>query len=310
MMVLFGRGNFNARATQKQAEFNNRALYVDIQQLKKEWLNAQHAHDHWNQLIAKRDALENQIEQLHNQLDDNILQLHKAQHTNDSSSEVLSQEIAQQQSLLATARQKKQEIDHLLDAWEASNTLTIEQLRTRLIDAILQFKPDQQSTYLHMHSSIEQVQSRSAELEEVCQICAKLIEVLDVAMQIRQTVRRQLIFSYIFGENPNVRISQQLQEAEKLSKASLARLETHRAYHQPADGDVKEAYAEINTLLHNLQIQCGKRWGFKTLDTTFKQTLVALIALHKRFQSMLHTISQVQQSLENELTDWINQQCL
>ena len=121
-------------------------------------------------------------------------------------------------------------------------------------------------------NDLERTEAFLLELTDDVSTCERLVQLLEAAMQIRNSVRRKGLFSYIFGSNPNVSISQYLHAAEELAALSLSSFE-HNENATLGGDDLRSAYKALIIVLQELRDNRTKIWGFRHLDTIIAPAL-------------------------------------
>lgn len=277
----------------------------EIIQLKEALKNAEQSLAHWNALLPERESLEASIQEMLVHIDAATVAMHQQEKHNSELALQISNEIKQHKEFLSKANLKKQALDHLLDACEDYSEETIIVIKQKLIKAILEAHPDQQEVYAHFEVERNQIAALHAELYEISQVCANLGEMLKIVLDTRQKIKRQWVLGYLFGKNPNVVITQQLQNAATLCEAALAALEFHQT-NALKDAVLKELHLEITGFLKELHKHCKQRWGFRTLDTTFAKLASTLAGLQETVDSHLATIEKARSTLDKKFNSWID----
>lgn len=277
----------------------------EIQRLKKELHKAETAHAHWHALMPERESLQEIIQQMQNQIEEAKASFYKQSIENQHDISDFEKEVEKQCLLLSRTKKKKQEIDHLLDVLEEGSEEKIQSLRKQLIEAILSHHQDQEPVYAKMEKEQARIALLLSELHETIQICAGLQQMLEIIHITRQSVKKQGVFRYLIGKNPNVLIGQQLQDADQLCEMALPLLEKHHASKSKQES-LSALYKEIKSFLLELRKHCKKRWGFKTIDTIFSPALTTASRLHQEANEQLALCAKSQETVDQNIAAWIN----
>lgn len=134
-------------------------------------------------------------------------------------------------------KKKKMELDHLLDESEEWSENELAELKDKFLKLT---NPD----------DYKQLKER----EFYDHFCLKLKKIFEEIFEVRKKINGWGLLQYIFGVSPNIQIEGKLIEANKLISA-----------HLPYLNDEKKPFFE------KLAKQCISPWGFKHIDTVFKE---------------------------------------
>lgn len=278
----------------------------EIDRLRIELIEAKSARSRWISLIDKREILEAKIENLEHEIENQILTLHQRQVTHPDSVKTLFEEVENKKNLLKELKDKRQELDKLLDILEMNTEDFILGLQNHLIDKILEDHPNQKVSLDHITLSLNNSKVKQKAMDSAIQIFERLEEHLRQALETRNDIKRRGIFSYIFGPSPNWVITNQLHAAEALISAALAKMNEVSITAGFSEGLLRD-YNESLAFLEELQAHCKKRWGFRHIDSIITigmkdlQTHLARLKAHQK---------EIQASIElyqAKLEDWLNQ---
>lgn len=231
----------------------------EIDHLKEELLQAKLQLAKQNTLLLRREELEVEINKL------------EAQHA--------------KQALLKELKAKRQQIDHVLDSLEDFSEERVDVLRHLLREKTIELYPERALLY----EELNHLKKKTLFFQELSLHLTTLLSFLVKARESREKIKRRGILSYIFGENPTVAISTNL-EAAGLQAKRLAEL---------LKGDQNEP---LLALLHKLHEECKKPWGFNRIDTFFipaENELVRFLAENDQSaKNSLHSFRQKQSELE------------
>lgn len=275
-----------------------------IEQMKLRFLEAEHAYLRWQTLVNKRDELEQSEQKLTDQVQADRVLVRQKETYDLTAAMALAEGLKASEELLNLVKIKKRELDAQLDVLEEFSEEKINELRIDLIDQILAEYPHEEKVYRNLKSAIENNKMLVHELEDSCKLCTSLAQLIRGALDVRQIVRRQGLLSYIFGSNPNIRISQYLQAAGRLAAEALPDLKNN-ASKPSKDESITEVYRGLVFFLEDLGIQIKKRWGFRHLDTIVAAALEKANLFLETFEQFLIKAREVQKGLETELQSWI-----
>lgn len=263
----------------------------EIERLRNEWVNAQQSHRRWQSLIDKRDILEIKVRDLEGEIESLTLKAHQKHATHPKSAAQLMTEIESKKALLKNLKDKKRELDDLLDNLELITEDTIAELENRLMDEILKQNPGQRQALDEIQRGIKNVEAKQKALETTCQVYEKLEEHIRQVLDTRQDIKRRGILSYIFGPSPNWIISKQLQSAEALISSVLPKLQ-ELSSSAASDEALLQGYKESLEFLEKLREDCTKRWGFAHLDVVIASAMSTL-------QSQLNSFKEHRKRMQN-----------
>ena len=268
---------------------------------------AEQAYRKWLQLSAKRDELEVKEQELLDQFHANHLLMHQKQSYHAQEATRLSPKIAQQQEMLLEVRNKKQALDTLLDSLEEHSEETIQRLKEKLIDEIIQAHPEQKAIYEEFKRAIDRCNDYEAELSTSLDLTGQLSHFLESALAIRQSVKRRGIFSYIFGPNPNVSISEFLLAADSVARLSLPVLAEY-SLHSLGGLSMQETYTKLIGFLNEFRPHCKQSWSFHRLDTLVAIDLERIKAWQIVFESTVQQVKAEKKDILNKIEEWMSKQ--
>lgn len=239
----------------------------EIQRLKKELDHAKKALIKWDSLLLKREELESQIDKMH------------TEHRKPDEIKLF--------------KIRLRELDTLLDHLEEHSPEKIENLENQLIARILDLHPELQKEYDEFQQALEQEETKYKNLQTLDKGLNSINELLQGALNARQKIRRKGILSYIFGTNPNQKISQHLHAIHEEIGTLLPWLD-ELGY----DPDFSDFFIE-------LQRECKERWGFRKIDTFFKQAHESLRNFREKVDEQIKDCELNKKNLRQRREDWI-----
>jgi len=225
-----------------------KSMVKDKEQLIDQWRFAKNARNHEKNLTQKREELDQLIIQTQKDCDNKKIEAHRLQEYSLAQAKSLLHEIERKTLLLNEMNEKKREVDALLDSYEG---MDIEIIKRNLAEAIMQEDPQKAGQFETMQKNIVLYQQRENENKEAIRLLNQIKTLLDETLELRKSIRRRGLLSYIFGVNPTFAITQRLQAIALLIKN-----------HLPFFDDKPETKAFLIQLAANAE----KRWGFRHLD--------------------------------------------
>lgn len=279
----------------------------EIQRLRNEWLHVEQSLQKWTALSRQREELYDQEKALKDSLQANLIAMHQKQSYEPATAKQFKEIIDSQNKLLDQLKHKKSEIDHLLDVLEDNSPEKAGSLKSQLAEALIHRQPDQMEYYEKIKSAIIQNTVAKDELSHVVHVLDKLAELIEKTLNIRQSIKKRGILTYIFGSNPNVVITQHLQAAHLLTSTVLPIIKKNCLDHS-LDDKVRENYTALISFLENFSLKCKERWGFKQIDIFFLPSWQNLKKHKEIFQNHLNKCLLDGQELNTKLNDWLRGQ--
>lgn len=255
-----------------------------LEKLKHQWRQTHLAQQKWQQLIRTREQLELNEERLIQEIENE----HFSEHDLD-----------EKKRLLREIQRKKQDLDHLLDTLEEHTEEREALLYQQIIQTVLKLHPEEENTYLQLKQDQDKLQASINELLGIIEIGTSLSQLLEFALQERQSIKKMGIFRYIFGNNPNTAISQYLHAAGELSEKVLSSVKGKETVLG------QETAQEFLSFLQELRLQCKQRWGFKHLDTTCTRSLKRMNSFLSTFQEKLINLEEENQKIKAKIIAFI-----
>ncbi|PJD95961.1 MAG: hypothetical protein CK425_07390 [Parachlamydia sp.] len=217
----------------------------------------------------------------------------------------LTKQLNQKQHALSEMKAKFREIDHLLDQCEEQTKEMLLKKEADLALLIIEKYPAEKLAYEDLQKGLKYAQLSQEEIQNLIKLHNHLLDLLQKIFEIRIKVRRQGIFSYVFGRSPNIQISQYLEALSKVANNALDSLE-HYSARLGEDERVSLVYAKIRTNLIDLQVLCKQTWNFKKIDdvmTTLQQTLSEGL---ERLEKVSQELEQEGAEIQRTIQTWIN----
>lgn len=262
----------------------------EIEHLRAELHKAESALHRQEPLLIKREELQKHEDELKQQV----------QYLLAISSPLLKQN----EELLSQVKHKKSQLDHLLDEFEENSDERVNHLQAQLAEKIVQLQPDKQSLYEELQTGLRQTGQLLEEVMSIEALTAQLIHLLESLLAVRQQIRRQGLWSYIFGSNPTAAITQYLQGTELLVRTGLPKVQK-AAQESFGNLELRETYTAFAAFLETLQKECLKRWGFGRLDTVFPSALQELITFKAHFEKEQQALFAKRTALKAQLDAWL-----
>jgi len=257
-------------------------------------------------LNSKREGLEILI----HTLQDEIEILEKNKYTQDlnefdppSSLEAL---FKQKQQALKEIKSKLRDIDHLLDQFEEETEETILKREADLAFLIIEHHPAEKLGYEELQKGLNYVQTNQEGVQNLIKLHIHLLDLLHNIFEIRTKVKRQGIFSYIFGRSPNIQISQHLEALNKVSENALDLLKHCRTLLAEDEQALQLVYAEAGQILADLQYLCTQRWNFKKIDHSLKTVQHVLMKVLEQLKKGLGELQKEEKEIQRTIQNWIN----
>lgn len=214
--------------------------------------------------------------------------------------------ITEKEACLRDLKQKKKELDTLLDELEEqSEEQTAHQLK-EIAALILKDYPKEEAFYLELQGAL----AKALHLENEAYILKQLIHDLvlypDKITEIRHYVKRKGFFSYIFGPNPNGMISLHLSGLKKDLEIALPQVEILAAETKGGD-DLRLVYAEIVQFFSGLKTECEEQWSYKKIDIMMTRAKSKFDELDRFFTELHYMQKEKHQKIELKLKEWMEQ---
>lgn len=256
----------------------------NIVELKQQWRQTHLAKQKWHQLMRTREQLELNEERLTQEIEN--------EHFSENDRE-------EKNRLLREIKKKKQDLDHLLDNLEEHTEEREALLFQQIIQTILKLHPEEENTYLQLKQDEDMLQASISELSGIIEIGTSLSQLLEFALQERQSIKKMGVFRYIFGNNPNTAISQYLHAAGELSEKAHTSLKGKETVLG------QEVTQEFLSFLQELRLHCKQRWGFKHLDNICSRSLKRMNAFLTSFHEKLMEMEEENRKLRAKINDFI-----
>lgn len=250
-----------------------------------------------NSLHAKREELEGFLSDTQNKTQNTLL---KAYQTND---EMHYSKARDYEKLGQELLEKLRLLDKEIDKWELIEEEDASWLEQKLISSLLEQHPrekqfidsfnEKKSKWLYLQRNTDRLLALLANLEH-------LMSTLQIT---RTRIKRQGIFSYIFGTSPNMMITQCLQGISKV----LLEDKNTIANFQKDHSSIREALTELAQYTDELEKECQKRWGYRQLDVFIEKNLLKATSLKSQFEKFHIEIEDELGKLEKELQNWLSQ---
>lgn len=264
-------------------------MVKDKEQLREQLRFAKNARNHEKNLTQKREELDQLIIQAQLEYDNKKLQAHRLQEYAPDQAKTLLQEIERKELMLNEMNDKKKEVDALLDSYDAIES--IEVIKRNLANTIMQEDPQRARQFEILQKNIEHYQQRENESNEAIRLLDQIKTLLDETVELRKSIRRRGLLSYIFGVNPTFAITQRLQAMGLLIKNHLPFFDNK---------------PEVKEFLTQLAAHAEKRWGFRHLDTFLPES-------EERIEYFIYSFKQSSQEQaskrtieEVKLDEWLN----
>lgn len=258
-----------------------------------------------NLLNSRRDELETLIDRMQEEKD--ALEKRRYAQNLDEFDVVarLTEQLNHKQHALSEMKTKLREIDHLLDQCEEQTKETLLKKEADLALLIIEKYPTEKLAYEDLQKGLKYAQLSQEEIQNLIKLHNHLLDLLQKIFEIRIKVRRQGIFSYVFGRSPNMQISQYLEALSKVASNAIDSLE-HYSTRLGEDERVSLVYAKIRSNLIDLQVLCKQTWNFKKIDdvmTTLQQTLSEGL---ERLEKVSLELKQEEAEIQRTIQNWIN----
>lgn len=217
----------------------------------------------------------------------------------------LIEQLNQKQRALSEMKTKLREIDHLLDQCEEQTKETLLKKEADLALLIIEQYPAEKLAYEDLQKGLKYAQLSQEGIQNLIKLHHHLLDLLQKIFEIRIKVRRQGIFSYVFGRSPNMEISQYLEALSKVAGNTIDSLE-HYSARLGEDERISIVYAKTRTNLADLQVLSKQTWNFKKIDdvmTTLQQTLSEGL---ERLEKVSQELQQEEAELQRTIQNWIN----
>lgn len=228
----------------------------EIIRLKNELAYGKKALEKWNSLIPKRDELEKTIREWPEQ------QKQSGKH------DLINDE-------LAALKKRLKELDHLLDQLEEFSEENLGIMENQLVELLLITYPELQTDYDLLQTSLKKTEAQLKSHQFIYENLKQMEQLLQKTLDVRKRIKKEGILSYIFGNNPNQVISQNL-------KAIANQIDLILPWFQKN----KTLDSEYLEFLLDFHRECKQRWGFKKMDLYFQDTLIKLKKLTDMFDHL------------------------
>lgn len=244
-------------------------------------------------LINSRDRLQEQIDALHQHLEE--LKLSYAR----SPAPLLNDLIEKDKQLLAKLKHEKLTIDTFLDEIEEIEVEDLRDLKNELIEEICKLDPDRKARFQELETYIEKQKLKIFFWQKIKQQIAILNQLLSKIAASRKRFRTRGILAYIFGENPNFTITKQLKACE-LQAQELDDFLTD----QQIESSFRESVKNRLTLFIN---ECKNQWGFKKLDNSILPFQEVFKDLETMVEAQALQSIREQETLKRQLEKWLKE---
>lgn len=268
---------------------------LDIALLKERLFELQRLYESHQQLLSLREELDRQIEKLKKE---KPLLLHRS-----ASIERRSQQIQEKETLIRQLKQKRQQVDRLLDQSEEITEEDLEKNREYLIQAILYFHPEEREEEESRNVQFLQMSGMEKKIIFLLPPLVELRERLTHALQIRHSIRGRGLLQYIVGISPNLLIEKDFKEGERLLQALLPHLQDDLK--EVDDLEMKNLYQQLIRLGERLLHELRMRWGFRHLDTFFKRSHEEISLYTLQMEEKLSAVQEKKKRLEQQMKDWL-----
>jgi hypothetical protein len=277
----------------------------NIKKMKEELALLRLSQDQKSLLNNRREGLEALINMMQDEMD--VLEKSRYAQDLDEFDAVasLTEQLNQKQHALSEMKAKLREIDHLLDQFEEQTKETLLKKEADLALLIIEHYPAEKMSYEDLQKGLKYAQLNQEEIQNLIKLHIHLLDLLQKIFEIRIKVKRQGIFSYVFGRSPNMQISQYLDALTKVASNAIDSLE-HYSTLLGEDERISIVYANTRTNLTDLQVLCKQTWNFKKIDyfmTTLQQTLSEGL---EQLKKVSHELQQEEIEIEGTIQNWIN----
>ena len=262
-------------------------MHSDTLELKQKWSWIKQAHQRFQYTLQQRDELHEAIEILEQKL----------QAVNQI------EQVDKFKQQLTVLKQKKRELDHLLDDSEELTPGDIAAAERELIDKILVAFPDQSEEWEFRQTLIMKTRQAEKDWGVLHEGCKHLDEVLMRVSALRKSVQGMGMLNYIFGMSPNAAISRSLQEGERAIKAIVPLIDVY--YVKEQDPSRKIFYHQLIEFLQETEKHLCKSWGFRHLDMDVRAAEDLLKIYLEQIDAFKTAATKEIARLEQEEIDWI-----
>lgn len=280
--------------------------HSNIRQLKEKLVQARQAFEKHKRLIAKREEIDETLEKLNQEHDILLYRLYQNpdwERIDPHAFQQHSRVLENKQNLLSELKQKKQEIDIWLDESEELTPERLEFMQEELVSQILALEPfEAQSMKQAQIQRFKNLSYLTAQLDRTNGICLRLHELLTDVLATRQSIKGLGLLNYIFGTSPNWRIEKHFEECHRVAQLTLPLLKQD-IEHCP-DVKIKSLLIEIQQFLEELDHHFMATWGFRHIDTIFKEAHQRLDQNLKQIQLYVLALAEEQERLEDEIESW------
>lgn len=248
-------------------------------------------------LQKKREELEVFLADAQRNSEQALLKAHQKEiaelHKKAKDYEILSKELFHKLTLL----------DREIDLWEEAEEEDVEHLQNELANAILKTHPDQKEIFDAFKNNQRKWQTLETQNKRIQMLLTNLEHLIDTIHEARKRVKRQGLFSYIFGSSPNLMIAKCMQGiltvlAEE-KKAVLA------SNHDFKDTEMQKTMQELYEYTLDLEKDCQKRWGYKQLDQVIEKNYLKIQEFKTRFNQIQNKLTNRSEEINKELQDWL-----
>ena len=199
-------------------------------------------------------------------------------------------------------RQRKLEIDHLLDQIEEDTEEQLDKLREQLVEVILIEHPDQVNVYQELNRSLTRQRQAESCLLTIIDHSEATSFCLQEAIAPWDSSLLQRILGFIFTGSPAVITSKALAQAGKQSEQAIEAIDV---YEKDSETQLS-CLQQLRLLFSALVVEAPQSWDFKKLRTTFTDTRETLNALIRKIEAELETSHERVVELELEMSKWLD----
>lgn len=217
--------------------------------------------------------------------------------------------IKEKEILLKEAKQNLREIDHLLDQTDEETETTIKNKEEDLAGLIVDSYPHEKAYYENLQKELEHNLIVQEGIQVFTTLNHHLLELIQNILEVRAKVRRNGIFSYIFGRSPTIQISQHLEAVNKVAAAAIDSLKHHKQSLNQNEETLSLLYEYAITLLGQLQALCETKWNFKKIDHSLTTLQAALKKLLLQIEEEAANLKSREKDYQKSLKMFIEKYC-
>lgn len=260
--------------------------------------SAEHFHQNFTILAAKRAEFEDEITQSIAEIDKLHYRLSKNEGNNNDE-----KALEEQKRKLFGLKKEMQFLDVIWDEWDDLTEPQLYNMREELFNEIWKLYPNQYDEQKKQWKELQNSLIQISEINKVQNLLLQLQEILLIILQTRAGVKGSGILRYVFGASPNAVIERHLFAAHDYILSIEQELK--HGIQQCKSPPLQSLFQEIYNHLDNLKSHCKSVWGFRHIDTKIAESEKKLATTFELLQNYYSDYQLKAIELKKNLDDWL-----